>query len=228
MRQRQQSANRFNFDKTLSLARALTAGPLVVGILGAPFTWAQPTIAAPEFEVASVKPMPPSPMFPETGGPGTTDPGQITWSGVRLRWLLKTAYDVELYQISGPAWLDTEPYMIVAKVPEGATKEQVALMWQNLLKDRFGVVVHHESRVFQGGGADAGEGIVQAEENRSSGLCFPAGSSVGFRDRSATAAAPAQPWLAGSGRRSAAHHTWEGTNARASSELAGTVGSAIR
>ena len=23
-------------------------------------------------------------------------------------------------------------------------------MWQNLLKDRFGVVVHHESRVFQG------------------------------------------------------------------------------
>jgi uncharacterized protein (TIGR03435 family) len=39
--------------------------------------------------------------------------------------------------------------MIVAKVPEGATQEQVNLMWQNLLEDRFGVVVHHESRVFQ-------------------------------------------------------------------------------
>jgi uncharacterized protein (TIGR03435 family) len=104
-----------------------------------------------EFEVASVKPMPPSsPQFPApTGGPGTTDPGQITWSGVPLKWLLKTAYDVRLYQISGPAWLDSEHYMIVAKVPEGATKEQVNLMWQNLLKDRFGVVVHHESRVFE-------------------------------------------------------------------------------
>jgi len=105
-----------------------------------------------EFEVASVKPMPPSsPQFPApTGGPGTTDPGQLTWSGVPLKWLLKTAYDVRLYQISGPAWLDSEQYMIVAKVPEGATKEQVNLMWQNLLKDRFGVVVHHESRGFQG------------------------------------------------------------------------------
>jgi uncharacterized protein (TIGR03435 family) len=142
-------------SKRLSLAGALMAGPLlagiVVGILGAPSSWAQPTIAPPEFEVASVKPMPQSsPQHPETGGPGTTDPGQITWSGVRLRWLLKTAYDVELYQISGPAWLDSEHYMIVAKVPEGATKEQVNLMWQNLLKDRFGVAVHHESREFQG------------------------------------------------------------------------------
>jgi uncharacterized protein (TIGR03435 family) len=137
--------------KMLSLASVLAAGPLLVGILGAPFSWAQPIIASQEFEVASVKPMPQSsPQHPETGGPGTTDPGQITWSGVRLRWLLKTAYDVELYQVSGPAWLDAEHYMIVAKVPGGATKEQVNLMWQNLLKDRFGVVVHHESRVFQG------------------------------------------------------------------------------
>ena len=118
----QQSANRFNLSKMLSLSRALTAGPLLVGILGAPFSWAQPSIpppttAPPEFEVASVKPMPQSsPQHPETGGPGTTDPGQITWSGVRLRWLLKTAHDVELYQASGPAWLDSEHYMIVAKV----------------------------------------------------------------------------------------------------------------
>ena len=101
-----------------------------------------------------MKPMPPSPTYiPETkrGGPGTTDPGQITWSGVSLHEVLETAYDVESYQISGPAWLGccTERYTIAAKVPEGATKEQINLMWQNLLKDRFGVVVHHESRMFQ-------------------------------------------------------------------------------
>ncbi len=51
-----------------------------------------------EFEVASVKPMPPSPTYiPETksGGPGTTDPGQITWSGVSLHEMLETAYDVK-------------------------------------------------------------------------------------------------------------------------------------
>jgi uncharacterized protein (TIGR03435 family) len=107
-----------------------------------------------EFEVASVKPMAPSPTYiPETksGGPETTDPGQITWSGVSLHELLETAYDVKSYQISGPPWLGccSDRYTIAAKAPEGASKEQVNLMRQHLLKDRFGVLVHHESRVFQ-------------------------------------------------------------------------------
>src|ERR1700733_14126927 len=96
-----------------------------------------------EFEVASVKPMPPSPTYlreTKSGGPGTADPGQITWSGVSLHELIETAYDVESYQISGPAWLGccADRYTIVAKTPEGANKEQVNLMWQKLLKDRFG------------------------------------------------------------------------------------------
>jgi uncharacterized protein (TIGR03435 family) len=56
---------------------------------------------------------------------------------------------MQTYQITAPDWLSTERYDIVAKVPEGATKEQVAVMWQNLLKERFGMVVHHESREFQ-------------------------------------------------------------------------------
>jgi len=128
-----------------------TAGVLIIGILGATFICAQPANAPTEFEVASVKPMPQSaPYFLPTGGPGTADPGQITWSGVPLKQLLMTAYDVKRYRISGPAWLDSERYTIVAKVPDGASQEQVKLMWQNLLKDRFGVAVHHESRVFQG------------------------------------------------------------------------------
>jgi uncharacterized protein (TIGR03435 family) len=68
-----------------------------------------------------------------------------------LHELLETAYDVKSYQIIGPPWLGccSDRYTIAAKAPEGATKEQVNLMWQNLLKDRFGVVVHHESRAFQ-------------------------------------------------------------------------------
>jgi uncharacterized protein (TIGR03435 family) len=104
------------------------------------------------FEVASVKPA----AVPaqgrgggRRGGPGTPDPGQITWNMPTLRVLLTTAYDVKNYQLIGPAWLDTEHYDIVAKVPVGATKEQVNVMFQNLLKERFGVVVHHESKEFQ-------------------------------------------------------------------------------
>lgn len=60
-----------------------------------------------------------------------------------------TAYDLKTYQVYGPAWLNTERYDIVARVPAGAAKEQVNVMWQTLLTERFGVVLHHESREFQ-------------------------------------------------------------------------------
>ncbi|HEY6340536.1 MAG TPA: TIGR03435 family protein [Bryobacteraceae bacterium] len=107
------------------------------------------------FEVASVKPSPPpnpnGPVFfgPPMGGPGTHDPGQITWSNAALRNVVMTAYDMQTYQVTAPDWLSNERYDIIAKVPEGATKEQVAVMWQNLLRERFGMVVHRDSKEFQ-------------------------------------------------------------------------------
>jgi uncharacterized protein (TIGR03435 family) len=105
------------------------------------------------FEVASVKPavIPNGPVYfgPARGGPGTANPGQITWSYARLVDMLMTAYDVKNFQISGPAWMSTERYNVIAKIPEKATKEQVLVMWQNLLAERFGVVLHHEAKEFQ-------------------------------------------------------------------------------
>ena len=116
---------------------------------------AKPASAAEQFEVASVKPSPPVPprggvyFGPARGGPGTSDPELIRWSYARLKDLLMAAYDVKGYQVSGPAWLDTERYDIVAKVRPGATKEQVRVMWQSLLAERFGVKLHHESKEFK-------------------------------------------------------------------------------
>jgi len=107
----------------------------------------------PAFEVASVKrsgPIKPGIFLgPARGGPGTADPGQITWSYATLKGMLMLAYDVKNYQVSGPAWLDTERYDVTAKVGEGATKAQVRLMWQNLLAERFSVALHHESKELQ-------------------------------------------------------------------------------
>lgn len=107
------------------------------------------------FEVASVKPSPPPDpsgrvfFGPPRGGPGTSDPGQITWTNAALRYILMIAYDVQTYQVKAPDWINTERYDIVAKVPAGATKNQVQVMWQNLLKERFGMALHHESKDFQ-------------------------------------------------------------------------------
>ena len=112
---------------------------------------AQPSPEKLTFEVASVKPAtPPSNpgmlMIRMRGGPGTPDPGQISYSNVTQRLLLAKAYGVQDYQISGPAWLDSERYEVVAKVPKGTTEEQFKVMLQNLLAERFQLTLHHETR----------------------------------------------------------------------------------
>src|SRR5271163_1316194 len=93
------------------------------------------------FEVASVKtavvPERGAYFGPARGGPGTSDPEQITWSFATLMDMLMTAYDVKFFQISGPTWISSERYNVIAKVPEKSTKEQVNVMWQNLLAERF-------------------------------------------------------------------------------------------
>jgi uncharacterized protein (TIGR03435 family) len=53
---------------------------------------------------------------------------------------------VAKFQIAGPAWLDDERYVIVAKIPAGATGKQVPAMFQTLLTDRFAIKLHRESR----------------------------------------------------------------------------------
>src|SRR5579864_8599913 len=92
-----------------------------------------------EFEVASVKPAAPQGggrgLVGKQGGPGTADPGRLTYTNLTLKAMITTAYDVKPDQVTGPGWLDTERFDIVAKIPAGATKAQVNQMLQNLLAD---------------------------------------------------------------------------------------------
>jgi uncharacterized protein (TIGR03435 family) len=132
--------------------RTATLAAGVAFLAGSAFAQAGGGLA---FEVASVKPSPPVKAGervyygPARGGPGTPDPGQITWTYARFFDLLMTAYDVKNYQISGPDWLQNERYDVVVRVPAGTTKEQVRVMWQNLLAERFGLTLHRESREFR-------------------------------------------------------------------------------
>jgi uncharacterized protein (TIGR03435 family) len=85
-------------------------------------------------------------MIGMNGGPGSRDPGQITVTNMGVGDLVANAYDVKSYQISGPPWMDSQRFDIVAKVPAGATKDDARVMWQNLLKERFGLALHHETK----------------------------------------------------------------------------------
>ena len=105
---------------------------------------------SPESEVASVKLAAPQTgdgvFVGVRGGPGTQDPTRITYVNESLRNLLMEAYGVRAYQVSGQGWIDTQRYDIAAKVAEGASKDQVRVMLQNLLAGRFRLVLHHEAR----------------------------------------------------------------------------------
>jgi uncharacterized protein (TIGR03435 family) len=84
------------------------------------------------------------------GGIVTSTPERLTYQRATFQRLLMDAYGVQRNQIKGPAWVTANAadgaavFDISAKVPPGATKEQVAIMLQNLLKERFKLAVHFE------------------------------------------------------------------------------------
>jgi uncharacterized protein (TIGR03435 family) len=107
----------------------------------------------PEFDVASIKPTPANPngfivFGPQRGGPGTPDPTHINWTSAALRNVVMAAFDVKNYQVVGPDDLDQLRFDFAVGVPEGATKEQAAVMWRNLLLSRLGLKYHIEQREF--------------------------------------------------------------------------------
>ena len=68
-----------------------------------------------------------------------------------LSELIGMAYKVKYYQIQGPDWLGPtgQRFDIMAKMPEGATKEQVPEMLQALLAERFKVTLHRTTKDIQ-------------------------------------------------------------------------------
>jgi uncharacterized protein (TIGR03435 family) len=74
------------------------------------------------------------------------DAARVDIGFMSLADLIPVAFAVKPYQISGPAWMKENRFDILAKMPEGATKEQVPQMLQALLADRFKLVAHRESK----------------------------------------------------------------------------------
>jgi len=63
--------------------------------------------------------------------------------------LVCLAYGVKRYQLSAPDWLTTTRFNITARVAAGATTDEYRLMLQNLLADRFKLVLHRERKELQ-------------------------------------------------------------------------------
>ena len=103
--------------------------------------WAQ------TFEVASIKPSQPMSEDRKIAGIQTPGGGRLNTLSTSLRLLITFAYNVKDFQISGgPGWANSEPYDIVAKADGNATRPQLRLMLQALLKDRFKLTLRHETK----------------------------------------------------------------------------------
>jgi len=76
------------------------------------------------------------------------DPNRISYINESLRNLLSEAYSVRLFQVFGPASIDTERFDIVATLAPNSTREQSRAMLQKLITERFHAVIHHEQREF--------------------------------------------------------------------------------
>jgi uncharacterized protein (TIGR03435 family) len=150
-----------NFTKKLLVAAAAfsaVAGPIILGIAGAPLLRAQ-SPAPLVFEVASVK------LRIPTGGifirkllhdvPFRISGSHVSASRRTVTELICDAYDVNEFEISGaPSWAsqngdryDIEANAIGETAPAMA---QVRLMFQSLLADRFQLKLHRDSKQLPG------------------------------------------------------------------------------
>jgi uncharacterized protein (TIGR03435 family) len=104
-----------------------------------------PANAKPEFAVATIKPSRPD---APRGGYGIR--GQdVTTTNVTVSWMIKLAFNVHAHQIAGaPAWVDSDRYDTVGRsdTPGEPSRDQMKLMIQKLLADRFQLKFHLEKK----------------------------------------------------------------------------------
>jgi uncharacterized protein (TIGR03435 family) len=72
------------------------------------------------------------------------DGSRATFNYESLKDLIAYAYKLRPYEISGPEWLVTDRFDIAARLPDGATKDDVPEMLRALLVERFKLATHRE------------------------------------------------------------------------------------
>jgi uncharacterized protein (TIGR03435 family) len=152
----QTTVDKLSFGRKLLLAAfgiSAIAGPVMFGLSSTPRIGAQSlqqTVAPlPTFDVASVKRTrltASSGSEDESRASITVTKGSLIIRNYNLRDCIEWAYRLKNYQILGPAWLNTEKYDISAKADGPVPEDQMRLMFQRLLAERFHLVLHREQR----------------------------------------------------------------------------------
>jgi uncharacterized protein (TIGR03435 family) len=105
------------------------------------------SVSRPEFEVASIKPSNPN---ASPGGGIKAMPGGQTYvaTNVPVKLMIELMFNFNVKQVSGgPSWLDTDLYDVEAKADRPRTLDELHVMFQNLLIDRFKLQFHKETKM---------------------------------------------------------------------------------
>jgi uncharacterized protein (TIGR03435 family) len=109
------------------------------------FAFAQKDPDRPSFEVASIKPADPNPSNPIWIGM-VANRAMLNFNNITLKDGIRAAYRVRDFQITGPDWISTARFEIKAKLPDGASLEQIPEMMQNLLVERFKLAIRRDMK----------------------------------------------------------------------------------
>lgn len=105
------------------------------------------------FEVASIRPSPPV-EFGRTSVRRSVDKekgteGRLNYQGISLLDLIADANHIQHRQISGPDWLSSQRFDILAVIPASQPEDQIPEMIGALLLDRFNLKTHDETKEMQ-------------------------------------------------------------------------------
>jgi uncharacterized protein (TIGR03435 family) len=126
----------------------------VAALLSAPVAvLAQAPAAKLVFDVASVRPSPAPDMQKvmmdlQAGKKPESvhiDGSRAVFTYMSVKQLIAYAYKMRVYEVSGPDWMVTDRFDIVARMPEGASKDDAPAMLKALLIDRFQIATHRQA-----------------------------------------------------------------------------------
>ncbi len=108
----------------------------------------QSTVSLPAFDVASIRPSetPQGRGLPSLREDINTSAGTLTMRNVTLTTAIRWAYKLSVSEISGPTGLADARYDITAKPGMPAPEDQLRLMLQSLLAERFKLAFHRQAQ----------------------------------------------------------------------------------
>jgi uncharacterized protein (TIGR03435 family) len=137
----------------------------------------------PQFEASSIK-------ADTLGGVNRNEfaesPGRLNIVNNRLRMIIMQAYGLkqDFLLVGGPSWINPTRYTIQAKAEGNPSEQEMMLMLQTLLEDRFKLRIHRETRelpVYALTAAKGGPKLLQSKEGSctmpepNARAAFPAG-----------------------------------------------------